>query len=169
MVYSEQMAAHGIAPSIGTTGDSYDNAMAESGIGLYKAELIWRQGPWRTHDQLELATLEYVDWFNHRRLHGEIGHVPPARVRRDVRRVQSGGGSQRLKVSTEPRTVQLRPNCSRHAMSRPGRLARQTTRFAAFSVDHPREMLDDRPRRYASPRAWIPAIRVPDALSDSRP
>ena len=78
VVYSEQMAAHGIAPSIGTTGDSYDNAMAESGIGLYKAELIWRQGPWRTHDQLELATLEYVDWFNYRRLHGEIGHVPPA-------------------------------------------------------------------------------------------
>jgi putative transposase len=52
--------------------------MAESGIGLFKAELIWRQGPWRTLDQLEIATLEYVDWFNHRRLHGAIGHVPPA-------------------------------------------------------------------------------------------
>ncbi len=78
VLYSEQMAAHGITPSIGSVGDSYDNAMAESGIGLYKAELIWRQGPWRTHDQLEIATLEYVDWFNYRRLHGEIGHVPPA-------------------------------------------------------------------------------------------
>jgi len=78
VVYSEQMAAHGIVPSIGSVGDSYDNAMAESGIGLYKAELIWRQGPWRTVDQLEIATLEYVDWFNYRRLHGEIGHVPPA-------------------------------------------------------------------------------------------
>ena len=78
MLYSEQMAAHGIVPSIGSVGDSYDNAMAESGIGLYKAELIWRHGPWRTHDQLEIATLEYVDWFNYRRLHGEIGHVPPA-------------------------------------------------------------------------------------------
>jgi putative transposase len=78
VLYSEQMASHGIAPSIGSVGDSYDNAMAESGIGLYKSELVWRQGPWRTTDQLEIATLEYVDWFNYRRLHGEIGHVPPA-------------------------------------------------------------------------------------------
>jgi putative transposase len=78
VLYSEQMAAHGITPSIGSVGDSYDNAMAESGIGLFKAELIWRQGPWRTVDQLEIAALEYVDWFNYRRLHGEIGHVPPA-------------------------------------------------------------------------------------------
>ena len=78
VIYSEQMASHGIAPSIGTVGDSYDNAMAESGIGLYKAELIWRRGPWRTVDQVEIETLEYVDWFNYRRLHGEIGHVPPS-------------------------------------------------------------------------------------------
>lgn len=78
VVYSEQLTAHGIAPSVGSVGDSYDNAMAESGIGLYKAELIWRRGPWRTVDQLEIATLEYIDWFNHRRLHGAIGHVPPA-------------------------------------------------------------------------------------------
>ncbi len=78
VLYSEQMASHAIAPSIGSVGDSYDNAMAESGIGLYKSELVWRQGPWRTTDQLEIATLEYVDWFNYRRLHGEIGHVPPA-------------------------------------------------------------------------------------------
>jgi putative transposase len=78
VLYSEQLAAHGIAPSVGTTGDSFDNAMAESAIGLYKSELIWRRRPWRTVDQLELETLEYVDWYNHRRLHGEIGHVPPA-------------------------------------------------------------------------------------------
>lgn len=52
--------------------------MAESGIGLYKTELIRRRGPWRKVDQVEIETLEYVDWFNHRRLHGEIGHVPPA-------------------------------------------------------------------------------------------
>ena len=62
---------------MGTVGDSYDNAMAESAIGLYKTELIRRQGPWRTPEQVEFATLEYIDWFNHRRLHGEIGHVPP--------------------------------------------------------------------------------------------
>jgi putative transposase len=80
VIYSEQMASHGIAPSIGSIGDSYDNAMAESGIGLYKTELIWRRGPWRTVDQVEIETLEYVDWFNYRRLHGEIGHVPPAEL-----------------------------------------------------------------------------------------
>lgn len=78
VMYSEQLAGHGIVPSVGSIGDSFDNAMAESGIGLYKAELIWRRGPWRTVDQLEIATLEYIDWFNHRRLHGAIGHVPPA-------------------------------------------------------------------------------------------
>ncbi len=78
VVYSERLAEHGIAPSVGSVGDSFDNAMAESAIGLYKTELIRRQGPWRTPDQVEFATLEYIDWFNNRRLHGEIGHVPPA-------------------------------------------------------------------------------------------
>lgn len=78
VVYSERLASHSIAPSVGTVGDSFDNAMAESAIGLYKTELIRRQGPWRNPDQVEFATLEYIDWFNNRRLHGEIGHVPPA-------------------------------------------------------------------------------------------
>jgi len=78
VVYSERLASHGIAPSVGSIGDSFDNAMAESAIGLYKTELIRRQGPWRNPDQVEFATLEYIDWFNNRRLHGEIGHVPPA-------------------------------------------------------------------------------------------
>jgi putative transposase len=78
VVYSERLAEHGIAPSVGSVGDSFDNAMAESAIGLYKTELIRRRGPWRNPDQVEFATLEYIDWFNNRRLHGEIGHVPPA-------------------------------------------------------------------------------------------
>lgn len=78
VIYSEHLAEHGIAPSIGSIGDSYDNAMAESGIGLYKTELIRRRGPWRNRDQIEFATLEYIDWFNNRRLHGQIGYVPPA-------------------------------------------------------------------------------------------
>ena len=77
IVYSERLASHGIAPSVGTVGDSFDNAMAESAIGLYKTELIRRRGPWRKPDQVEFATLEYIDWFNNRRLHGEIGYVPP--------------------------------------------------------------------------------------------
>jgi putative transposase len=78
VLYSERLASHGIAPSVGTVGDSYDNAMAESAIGLYKAELIRRRGPWRNPDQVEFSTLEYIDWFNNRRLHGQIGYVPPA-------------------------------------------------------------------------------------------
>jgi putative transposase len=78
VVYTERLAEHGIAPSVGSVGDSFDNAMAESAIGLYKTELIRRHGPWRSPEQVEIATLEYIDWFNFRRLHGEIGHVPPA-------------------------------------------------------------------------------------------
>jgi putative transposase len=68
----------GSRPRVGSVGDSYDNALAESGIGLYKTELIRRRGPWRNPDQVEFATLEYIDWFNNRRLHREIGYVPPA-------------------------------------------------------------------------------------------
>ena len=65
-------------PSVGSRGDSYDNALAESFNGLYKTELIRHGGPWRGLDDVEYATLEYVDWFNHRRLHGELGMLPPA-------------------------------------------------------------------------------------------
>jgi len=76
--YTERLAEAGIAPSVGSAGDAYDNAMAESTIGLYKAELIYRRGPWKTRDQVEIATLEYIDWWNNRRLHTEIGDIPPA-------------------------------------------------------------------------------------------
>jgi putative transposase len=65
-------------PSVGTVGDSYYNALAETTIGLFKTELIHRRGPWRTPDQVELATLEWIDWFNHRRLHTACGNIPPA-------------------------------------------------------------------------------------------
>lgn len=78
IAYTDRLAEIGAAPSIGSVGDSFDNAMAETTIGLYKSELVWRQGPWRTVDQLELATLLYVEWFNHRRLHGAIGLITPA-------------------------------------------------------------------------------------------
>jgi len=76
--YSERLDDAGIAPSVGSVGDSYDNAMAETTIGLYKTELINRKGPWRTPEQVELATLEWIDWWNNSRLHEGIGHVPPA-------------------------------------------------------------------------------------------
>jgi putative transposase len=76
--YTERLAEAGIAASVGSRGDSYDNALAESFQGLYKAELIRRRGPWCGLDEVEHATMDYVDWFNHRRLHGELGMVPPA-------------------------------------------------------------------------------------------
>ena len=75
--YTERLADAGIEPSVGSRGDSYDNALAESVIGLYKTEVINRCGPWRTVEAVELATLDWVDWFNHSRLLAPIGYVPP--------------------------------------------------------------------------------------------
>ncbi len=76
--YSERLAEAGIEPSVGSKGDSYDNALAETINGLYKAELIHRRGPWKTRESVELATLEWVAWFNHQRLMGPLGYIPPA-------------------------------------------------------------------------------------------
>ena len=76
--YSERLAEAGVEPSVGSKGDSYDNALAETINGLYKAELIHRRAPWKTKEAVELATLEWVHWFNTQRLLGPIGYVPPA-------------------------------------------------------------------------------------------
>ena len=76
--YTERLAEAGLVSSVGSIGDSYDNALAETINGLYKAEVIHRRGPWRTLEAVEYATLEWVDWFNNRRLLEPIGHVPPA-------------------------------------------------------------------------------------------
>jgi putative transposase len=76
--YTERLAEAGAVTSVGSRGDSYDNALAETIIGLYKTELIRGRGPWKGLDEVEYATLEWVDWFNHRRLLEPIGHVPPA-------------------------------------------------------------------------------------------
>jgi putative transposase len=76
--YTERLAEAGIAPSVGSRGDSYDNALAESVIGLFKTEVIRRRGPWRSLEDVELATLEWVAWFNTTRLLEPLGHVPPA-------------------------------------------------------------------------------------------
>ena len=78
--YTERLAEVGIESSVGSTGDSYDNALAETINGLYKTEVIRRRGPWRNMDAVEYATLEWVDWFNHRRLLEPIGNVPPAEL-----------------------------------------------------------------------------------------
>jgi putative transposase len=75
--YAERLAAEDAVASVGSKGDSYDNAMAEALNSLFKAELVRNKGPWRDIDHLEIAVAEWVDWYNHRRLHGELGHVPP--------------------------------------------------------------------------------------------
>jgi len=78
VAYTERLAEIGARPSIGTIGDSYDNSLAETLNGLYKTELIRRQGPWRNVEHVELATLAWVEWFNNHRLHGQLGDIPPA-------------------------------------------------------------------------------------------
>ncbi len=81
--YSERLSDAGAVASIGTVGDSYDNAQAESLIGLYKLECVRPEGPWRGVDDLELATLNCVHWFNGHRLHSALGYVPPTEFERN--------------------------------------------------------------------------------------
>jgi len=87
--YTERLAEAGIEPSVGSKGDSYDNALAETINGLYKTELIWRRAPWRTVQALELATLEWVAWFNNQRLMESLGYIPPAEAERNYHERQS--------------------------------------------------------------------------------
>ncbi|MFD3456290.1 integrase core domain-containing protein, partial [Streptomyces sp. NPDC058691] len=77
IAFTERLAEAGIAPSIGTVADAYDNALAESAIGLFKTELINRNKPWKTFTDVEFATAEWIDWYNHQRLHGALGHTTP--------------------------------------------------------------------------------------------
>lgn len=86
--YSERLTTAGVQPSVGSVGDSYDNAMAETIIGLFKTEIIHQRGPWRSVDDVEYATLEWVDWFNHRRLLQPIGDIPPAELEQSYYRQQ---------------------------------------------------------------------------------
>jgi transposase InsO family protein len=88
--YTERLQEVGVEPSVGSTGDSYDNAMAESIIGLYKTEVIHARGPWRSLDAVEYATLEWVDWFNNRRLLEPIGYVPPVEFEQEYYRSNNG-------------------------------------------------------------------------------
>lgn len=95
--YTERLAEAGAVTSVGSRGDSYDNALAETIIGLYKTELIRRRGPWKGLDDLEYATLEWVDWFNHRRLLEPIGYVPPAEFEAAYQRQEDPSYPTRLK------------------------------------------------------------------------
>ncbi len=88
--YTERLAEAGIEPSVGSKGDSYDNALAETINGLYKAEVIHRRGPWKTKQAVELATLEWVAWFNHHRLMQPLGYVPPAEFEANYHQQRAG-------------------------------------------------------------------------------
>jgi len=98
--YTERLAEAGIEPSVGSVGDSYDNALAETIIGLYKTELIGQRGPWKGLDDVEYATLEWVDWFNHRRLLEPIGNIPPAQKEDTYYRQKSPTNPEGLKPTS---------------------------------------------------------------------
>jgi len=98
ILYTERLAQAGIEPSVGSRGDSYDNALAETINGLYKAELIHRRAPWKTKEALELATLEWVAWFNNHRLLSSIGYIPPAEA--EANYYQQLAGKNETEVST---------------------------------------------------------------------
>jgi putative transposase len=106
--YTERLAEAGAVSSVGSRGDSYDNALAESFNGLYKVELIHHRGPWSGLSDVEHATLEYVDWFNRRRLHGELGMVPPAEFEAiyfEQTQARMPGGPQRSEPASAVETL----------------------------------------------------------------
>ena len=98
--YTERLAESGIEPSVGSVGDSFDNALAETVIGLFKTEVIRRRGPWRSIDDVEFAVLEWVDWFNHRRLLEPIGMIPPAEHEANYYRQLASGEAPVLKPTS---------------------------------------------------------------------
>jgi len=95
--YTERLAEAGAVTSVGSSGDSLDNALAETIIGLYKTELVRRRGPWKGIDDVEYATLEWVDWFNHRRLMEPIGNVPPSEFEESYYRKEAPEGTVGLR------------------------------------------------------------------------
>ena len=113
MRYTDRLTEAGIAPSVGSRGDSYDNALAESIIGLFKTEVIQRKGPWRHLEAVEFATLTWVDWFNTRRLLEPIGYVPPAEYEADY--YEQLNGRAAIEDADDPGILQLGPSENRHA------------------------------------------------------
>lgn len=103
--YTERLAEASIEPSVGTVGDSYDNAMAETINGLYKTEVIHRRGPWKGLDDVEYATLESVDWFNHRRILEPVGDIAPAEHEANYCRDNSPARKARFKQNPGNTTV----------------------------------------------------------------
>jgi putative transposase len=122
--YAQRLADAGAVASVGSRGDSYDNAMAEAFNSLFRAELVRDKGPWTTIDDLEIAVAAYNDWFNHRRLHGEIGPDPTRRIRGQPPPSQPRPGTRRS-VSREPPLNPARDIRPRHHLkSRPSAVSR---------------------------------------------
>ena len=129
--YTQRLAEAGAVASVGSTGDSYDNALAEAFNSLFKAELVRNRGPWKNIDDLEIAIAEYIDWFNHRRLHGEIGLVPPAELEGHPLPSQPRSGTapkRQFRASTEPDTRQSGRSDRFGWAGRCGRLPRRRRR-----------------------------------------
>ena len=120
--YTERLAEAGIEPSVGSVGDSYDNALAETINGLYKAEVIHRRGPWRSFEAVEFATLEWVDWFNNRRLLEPIGNIPPAEAEERyyamLERASDGGVTQTKWPPANPGRFIIQPEQPLRSLSR---------------------------------------------------
>jgi putative transposase len=100
--YTERLDQAGAVASVGSRGDSYDNTLAEAFNSLFKAELVRNKGPWQSINDLETAVAEYIDWYNHRRLHGEIGLVPP--IEHETRYRAAALAARDFELSTEPGT-----------------------------------------------------------------
>ncbi len=145
--YTDRLTEAGILPSVGSVGDSYDNALAETINGLYKTEVIRKDGPWRGIDPVEYATLEWVDWFNNRRLLGPIGNIPPAEYEKmyydqiETPAAVAGLNPSTNRVSGEPGAVHSTcPFCVGGASQR-GHLflmLRSKNRFPVSPGDHKR-------------------------------
>jgi transposase InsO family protein len=122
--YTERLGDAGIAPSVGSVGDSDDNALAETVIGLFKTEVIRRLGPWRSLEAVEIATLQWVDWFNHRRLLEPIGNIPPA---------EAEANSGRGRAAPRRRSEVMARRRTRRRRTRRRRKARISTPFGRFA------------------------------------
>ena len=105
MNFTQRLAEANLVPSVGSVGDSYDNALAEIISGLYKTEVIWRQRSWPTALAVGMATLKWVDWFNNHRLFGPIGHIPPAELKPKRLRNTRDASRWQSEISLQPKTV----------------------------------------------------------------
>ena len=115
----DRLAEAGIEPSVGSKGDSHDNALAETINGLYKAEMIHRRGPWKTREAVELATLEWMSWFNHHRLPGPLGYIPPAEAEENHWRQQEPKTIKRVGKTGESQGVECAYSVQPGGLRRP--------------------------------------------------